>query len=228
MICHNVATAEFGQTGAGARLKRLPMRLYNSGASANGLKIRLLLGELGRACEEIAVDIFRGESRTPEFFARNPDGRVPVLETDDGRFIPESNAILYYLAEGTPFFAGDAAARAAILGWLFFEQNQLEPTLGTARYWYLTGKHRGRETVYESKREAAQRAIETLERGLRGKSFLVDNRYSIADIGLYAYTHLAPEAGFTLPPAVAAWCARVEDQPGWVPGPDPYPASASA
>lgn len=204
------------------------MRLYNSRASANGYKILLLLGQQGRACEEIPVDIFRGASRTDAFFAKNPDGRVPVLETDDGRFIAESNAILYYLADGTPFFPGDAAVRAAILAWLFFEQNQLEPTLGTARYWFLTGKQRGREAIYENKRETAARALETLERGLRGKSFLVAESYTIADIGLYAYTHLAPEAGFTLPPAVAAWCARVQAQPGFSPGPEPYPATALA
>jgi glutathione S-transferase len=203
------------------------MRLYNSRASANGYKILLLLAQQGRACEEVAIDIFRGESRTDAFFAKNPDGRVPVLETDDGRFVAESNAILYYLADGSRFFSGDPVTRAAILAWLFFEQNQLEPTLGTARYWLLTGKQRGREAIYENKRETATRALDTLERGLSGKSFLVGDRYTIADIGLYAYSHLAPEAGFTLPPAVAAWCARVETQPGFIPGPDPYPATAA-
>jgi glutathione S-transferase len=199
------------------------MRLYNHRASANGHKVRLLLHQLDRPYEEVRVDIFRGESQTPAFFAKNPDGRVPVLETDDGRFIAESNAILYYLADGTPFFPGDAAERAAILAWLFFEQNQLEPTLGTARYWHLTGKIEGREAVYEAKRQTAERALATLERGLAGKSFLVGERYTIADIGLYAYTHLGGEAGFELPAAVAAWVARVEAQPRFIAGPDPYP-----
>lgn len=204
------------------------MRLYNSRASANGHKVRLLLNQLGRPCDEVPVDIFRGESRSADFFAKNADGRVPVLETDDGSFVAESNAILYYLADGTPFFQGTAAERASILAWLFFEQNQLEPTLGTARYWFLTGKHAANALVYQSKRETATRALETLERGLSGRSFLVGERYSIADIGLHAYTHLAPEAEFTLPPAVAAWCARVEAQPGYIAGPDPYPDAARA
>ncbi len=199
------------------------MRLYNHRASANGHKVRLLLHQLDRPYQEVRVDIFRGESQTPAFFAKNPDGRVPVLETDDGRFIAESNAILYYLADGTAFFPGDAAQRAAILAWLFFEQNQLEPTLGTARYWYLTGKMKGQEAVYDSKRRTAARALATLERGLAGRSFLAGDRYTIADIGLYAYTHLGPEAGFELPPAVAAWVARVEAQPRFIRGPEPYP-----
>src|SRR5882672_994021 len=111
------------------------IRLYSDRCSGNVYKILLALAHLDRPFEEIPIDIFRGESRTPTFFAKNPDGRVPMIETDDGRFLAESNAILFYLAEGSALLPGDPVERAQVLAWLFFEQNQIEPNLGTARYW---------------------------------------------------------------------------------------------
>ena|SRR5215831_4035744 len=204
------------------------IRLYSDRCSGNAYKILLALAQLGRPFEEIAIDIFRGESRTPAFFTKNPDGRIPVLETDGGRFLAESNAILAYLAEGTPLLPSDPLERAQVLAWLFFEQNQIEPNLGTARYWMLTGKNRGLEAVQAQKTGASERALETLARGLDGKTFLVAERYTIADVGVYAYAHLAPDIGLALPPPVAAWAARVEGVPGWFPGPAPYPPHARA
>src|SRR5262245_32795863 len=202
------------------------IRLYSDRCSGNAYKIVLALAQLERPFEAVTLDIFRGESRTPAFFAKNPDGRIPVLETEDGRFLPESNAILFYLAEGTKLLPSDAVERAQVLAWLFFEQNQIEPNLGTARYWMLTGKNRGLEAVQAQKTGATERALESLERGLAGKIFLVGERYTIADIGVYAYAHLAPDIGLALPPSVAAWAARMEAQPRWFPGPEAYPPHA--
>jgi glutathione S-transferase len=147
------------------------LRLYDYLPSQNGYKIRMLLGHLGLAWETVAVAIFRGESRTPEFLKKNPAGAIPVLEPAPGRFIAESNAILCYLAEGTRFLPADRLARAQVMQWLFFEQYYIEPTLGTLRFWTLTGRLRVNAGLVPGKRAGAERALQALERHLAGRPF---------------------------------------------------------
>ncbi|MBF5045423.1 glutathione S-transferase family protein [Aggregicoccus sp. 17bor-14] len=204
------------------------LRLHDCAASANGYKVRLLLAQLRRPYELVEVDIFRGESRTPAFLEGNPSGQIPVLQLEGGQWLPESNAILFYLAQGTVLLSDDPAIRARTLGWMFFEQNAVEPKLGSARFWILSGRDKGREAALAYLKEAGKGALETMERHLQRYSFFVEEHYSVADIALYAYSHLAPEAGVSLGPfpAVRAWIARVEAQPDFFPGPAPYPANA--
>ena len=142
------------------------MRLYDHPASGNCLKCRILLRELGLEYETVEVDLFRGETRTPEHFARNPDGRVPVLELDDGTTIPESGAILLYLAEGTPLLPADRPARARVHAWMFFEQNQIEATIASARFLAAAGRDHEAPEVFADKVARGRAAIETLARGL--------------------------------------------------------------
>ena len=195
------------------------MRLYDFSDSGNGYKVRLLLSHLGRACEFVEVDILEGESRTPEFLAKNPNGKIPVLQTDDGRFLPESNAILYYLARGTKYLSDDLFLGAQTLRWMCFEQYSHEPNIATARFW-LRHSELTDETqrALERKRAAGYDALSVMESQLRDRDFFVDTGYSIADIALYAYTHVAHEGGFELDrfPAVQRWCERISDQPGYV------------
>lgn len=204
------------------------LRLYDSEASSNGYKVRLLLAQLRRPYERVELDIFRGASRTPAFLEGNPSGQVPVLELPTGQWLPESNAILAYLAEGTVLLSQDPVLRARTLGWMFFEQNAVEPKLGSARFWRLSGRDRGREQALAYLQEAGRAALEVMERHLSRYSFFVEEHYSIADIALYAYTHLAPEAGVSLEtfPAVRAWIDRVQAQPDFFPGPARYPSHA--
>ena len=204
------------------------LRLHDDAASSNGYKVRLLLAQLKRPYELVEVDIFRGASRTPAFLEGNPSGQIPVLELESGQWLPESNAILAYLAEGTVLLSQDPALRARTLGWMFFEQNAVEPKLGTARFWMLSGRDRGREQARAYLQEAGRGALEVMERHLSRYSFFVEEHYSIADIALYAYSHLAPEAGVSLEPfpAVRAWIARVQAQPDFIPGPAPFPDHA--
>jgi glutathione S-transferase len=204
------------------------MKLHDCSCSANGYKVRLLLEQLHRPYELVEVDIFAGASKTEAYLALNPDGRIPLLEVEPGRHLPESNAILCYLAEGTALFPADRFERALVLQWLFFEQNRIEPVVGTARYWLLTGRAATRRQAVDIKQTQAVEALGVMERHLRSRSFLVGERYSIADLALYAYTHLAPEAGVSLDPfpAVRAWMDRVRSQPGQVRDVSPYPAHA--
>ena len=206
------------------------LTLYDHPASANGYKVRLLLAQLELPCALRRVDIFAGESRTPAFRRLNPDGRIPVLQLDDGECIAESNACLVHLAEGTPLSPDTRLGRTRVLQWLFFEQNQVEPNLGTARYWMLTGRDAGRREALALKLEAASNALATLDRYLADHAFLVGDRYSVADLGLFAYTHLSPDAGLSLAdrPHVAAWIDRVRGQPRFFAGVEPYPAAARA
>ena len=205
------------------------MKLYDCRCSANGYKVRLLLSQLQRPYDLVEVDIFAGESKTEAYLARSADGRVPLLEVEPGRHLPESNAILCYLAEGTAMFSADPFERASILQWLFFEQNRIEPVLGTARFWLLTGRAATRRQALEIKQAQGTDALGVMERHLRNRSFLVGERYTIADLALFAYSQLAPEAGVELQPfpAVRDWMDRVRAQPGQVPGVAPYPAHAN-
>jgi glutathione S-transferase len=203
------------------------MLLYDYAASANCFKARLLLAQLGLPYERVPVDIFAGESTTDAYRAKNPAGRTPVLELDSGETVAESNAILLYLAEGTPFVPADLVERARAWQWLFFEQNLFEPNVGTARFWRLTGREAERPEVFAARVESAQAAFGVLEEGLRSREFLA-GAYGVADISLYAYAHVAGDAGVDLAahPAVAAWLRRVEATPGFVNDLEPYPANA--
>jgi glutathione S-transferase len=149
---------------------------------------------------------------------RNPAGRTPVLELESGEHLAESGAILLYLAEGTPFLPNDRLGRARAAQWLFFEQNLLEPNIGTGRFWILTGRSEGHEALVARWQKVGRHSLDVLERHLAGNEFLLATGYSVADIGLYAYTHVAGEGGFNLDnyPQVNAWMARVAQQPGHV------------
>lgn len=188
--------------------------LYDYLPSQNGWKVRVLLGLLGTPYRTKIVSIFEGESRTPTFLRLNPAGAVPVLELEDGRALAESNAILTYLAEGTPFLPEDRYLRAKVLQWLSFEQYYVEPVIGTLRYWTLTGKlERHAGPMVESRRQNATRALAALQQSLSGAAFLVGGRCTIADIAVYAYGHRAADAGCDLSgyPAFRAWIERVSD-----------------
>ena len=204
------------------------LKLHDYRPSANGYKVRLLLAQLEIPYTLLDVDIFKGESKAPEYLKNSPAGQVPVLELESGEWLAESNAILMYLAEGTRMLPEDAVGRARVLQWLFFEQNAVEPKLGSARFWMLSGRDMGREQALAYLKESGRAALQVMERHLEERTFFVRERYGVADIGLYAYSHLAPEADVSLEPfpAVRAWMARVESQPGFIPGPAPYPANA--
>jgi glutathione S-transferase len=198
------------------------MRLHDNRSSGNCYKAQLLLAQLKVSVERIEYDIDRGETRTPEFLENvNPNGRVPVLETENGELLPESNAILYYLAEGTPFLPDDRLGRARVLRWMFFEQYSHEPNVATPRFWITHNVEitEERRLALETKRKLGYDALGVMEGHLKAKNFFVEDRYSVADIALYAYTHVAAEGGFDLSdfPAVRAWLERVAAQPGHVP-----------
>jgi glutathione S-transferase len=198
------------------------IRLHDNLSSGNGYKARLLLAQLGIPFERIEYDIDGGETRTPRFLQEvNPNGRVPVLETEDGRFLPESNAILFYLADGTPFVPDDRFDRAQVLQWMFFEQYSHEPNIASPRYWITHGLEmtEERRATLEPKRRLGYAALGVMEGHLMERAFFVGDHYSVADIALYAYTHVAHEGGFDLGgfPAVRAWLERVAAQPGHVP-----------
>jgi len=179
----------------------------------------MLLRHLGLAWDTVPVAIFRGESRTAEFLAKNPVGAIPVLEPAPGEFIAESNAILCYLAEGPRFLPEARLARAQVMQWLFFEQYYVEPHLGTLRFWTLTGRLEANAALVAGKRAGAERALQAIERHLASRAFLAADAYTIADIAVFAYTHLGEDAGFDFAdyPALRAWIARIKDAAGEVP-----------
>jgi glutathione S-transferase len=189
---------------------------YDYGPSQNGWKIRELLRRTGQPHRRVEIGIFRGEGQTADFLARSPTGQVPAITFEDGASVSESNAILALLAEGTPYLPADRVARGRTLQWLFFEQNALEPSVASLRYWTLTGKLAARHpAVIDAVRARARRALDVLERGLAGGRFLAGD-FSIADIALYAYGHAAGDAGLSLDayPRVAGWAERVRDHEG--------------
>ena len=201
------------------------MRLYDHPASANCMKPRILLRQLGLQFEPVLVDLFKGDTRLPEHLARNPDGRVPVLETDDGDLIPESGAILLYLAEGTPLLPGDRLARARVHQWLFFEQNQVEAGAAVARFMAAVGLDKQHPEVFANRQAQGRRSLKTLSRALAdGRPFVASDDYTVADIALYAYVHCAPHAGLELDMDTRAWIARVEATPGFVNDLAPIPS----
>jgi glutathione S-transferase len=197
------------------------LRLHDSLSSGNGFKVRLLLAQLGIPFERIEYDIDKAETRTPAFLAKNPNGRVPTLELEDGTFLPESNAILWYLAEGTPFAPETPRERARVLQWMFFEQYSHEPNIATVRFWitHQVAMTPLIELSIPAKRKNGEAALGVMEQHLATHRFFVGGRYTIADIALYAYTHVAGEGGFDLQPYphVRAWLDRVAAQPGYIP-----------
>ena len=194
--------------------------VYGMKASGNCYKLQLLLEQLGRPYRWVEVDSVNGQTRTPEFLAKNPNGKVPLLELDDGRLLAESNAILCYLAEGSALLPADAWQRAQVLQWLFFEQYSHEPYVAVARFVarWLPADH-PRQAELPRLRERGPQALAVMEQQLSRQPFLAPAGYSVADIALYAYTHEAPVGGIALDgyPALRAWLARVEAQPGFVP-----------
>lgn len=205
------------------------LTLHDYQPSLNGWKIRVLLRLLRLSYRTREVALFQNESRSEAFLKLNPVGAVPVLELEDGRAIAESSAILVYLADGTPYLPGDRYARARTVQWLSFEQYYIEPTIGSLRFWTLTGRlglNSGR--MIESRRENAERALAALERTLAGASFLVGDGLTIADIGVYAYTHRAEDCGFSFAPypALTAWLERVAHEIGPDHAVPPYTADA--
>jgi glutathione S-transferase len=196
-------------------------RLYDYLPSGNGYKVRLVLRHLGLPFELVDVDIKTGGSRTPEFLAKNPNGRIPTLEIPGRGFLAESHAIIWYLAEGSRLVPADAFDRAQMWQWMCFEQYNLEPNIGSARFWLASLKKTEAELgqkLVDARRNGYE-ALDVLEKGLAGKAFLAGGQYSLADIALYAYTHVAPEGGFSLEkyPGIRAWCRRIEAQPGHTP-----------
>jgi glutathione S-transferase len=196
------------------------MRLYDFLSSGNGYKVRLLLSQLAIPVERVEMSILAGATRTPEFLAKNPNGRIPVLELEDGTFLAESNAILFYLADGTWFLPSDRLERARVLQWMFFEQYSHEPYVAVARAWlHLFGMDEERRRQLPQKQRLGYDALGVMEGHLAAREFFVGERYSIADIALYAYTHVADEGGFDLGrfPAVRAWLDRVRAEPRHIP-----------
>ena len=195
------------------------LTLYDFLPSGNGYKVRLLLSQLGIPFKLVEKNILKGETRTPEFLAINPDGRIPTLKFDDGRILAQSNAITFYFAEGTPFLPADRFERAQALQWMFFEQYSHEPYIAVARFW-IHELHKREEWADRLKErwEKGYQALDIMERHLRDRRFFVGNAYSIADIALYAYTHVAEQGDFDLNryPAIRGWLDRVADQPGHV------------
>ena len=194
------------------------MLLYDSAISGNCYKVRLLLTKLGIPFERRELSVFDRSDRPDVLGALNPALRVPTLVLDDGRSLGESNAILWYFGDGTDFAPTDPYERAQVLQWQFFEQYDHEPNIAVARFWELADITPS-DADREAKRKGGERALSAMERQLAEHEFLVGERYSIADITLYAYTHVAPEGGFSLRPypAVREWLARVAAQPGHIP-----------
>ena len=195
------------------------LRLYDNLDSGNGYKVRLLLHQLGMPFKRIDVDVFKGETRTPDFLAKNRNGRIPLLEFDDGSLLPESNAIMFYLAEDTPFLPGDRRGRAEVLRWMFFEQYSHEPYIAVLRFWNHAGLAEEKRDQIPEKRKHGLSALEVMADHLAERDYFVGGAYSIADIALYAYTHVADEGGFDLAgyPAILAWLDRVRGQPDHIP-----------
>jgi len=189
---------------------------YNSG---NCYKIKLMLNLLGARYEWVPIDILNGETETEAFLAKNPNGKIPVLELEDGTCLWESNAILNFLAEGTPYLLTEPRLRTQMLQWQFFEQYSHEPTIAVARFiqFYL-GLPQARLEEYRSLHKRGYKALKVMEQQLLRTPFLVGEQFSIADIALYAYTHVAHQGGFDLTqfPAIQSWLERIRQQPGYV------------
>ncbi len=198
-----------------------PIRLFESNIpSGNAYKVQLLLAHLGISIPNVQLDILAtpAETRRPEFLARNPNGRIPLLELDDGTHLAESGAILYFLAQGTAYWPTDPLAQARALHWMFFEQYSHEPYVAVLKFWTIWGGlHNKRPDEIALWKQRGQAALGVMSQHLAHATWFTGDRYGIADIALYAYTHTAGTVGFELDDAITAWFARVRDQPGHVP-----------
>lgn len=193
--------------------------VYGMSDSGNCYKVKLLLEQLGAPYRWVEVDVLNAETRGAEFLERNPNGRVPLLEYEPGRYLPESDAILCYLAEGTGFWPAERLARAQVLQWMFFEQYSHEPFIATSRFWIQHKPDSPEKTAaLASRRDGGWAALKIMEDHLGKNDFFVGD-YSIADIALFAYTHVAHEGGFSLGafPKIKAWIERVKEQPRFAP-----------
>ena len=195
------------------------MRLYDYAASGNGYKVRLLLALLGTTYERVEMDIDQGATRTTQYLHKNANGRIPLLELDDGRLLAESDAILFYLAQGTKYLGSDAWTQAQTLQWMFFEQYSHEPFIAVSRYirTHLAAGH-ARYAELPGLASRGHAALQVMEQHLATRAYFVGEAFSIADIALYAYTHVAEEGGFELQSYthVSAWLARCADRAGFV------------
>src|SRR5450830_1774811 len=196
-------------------------KLYSMQRSGNSYKVRLALALLNAPYRAIEIDILRGESRTPDFLAKNPSGQVPLLEVGEGRYLAESNAILWYVAAGTPLSPEQQIERAEALQWMFFEQHALEPNIGAAYFWLALVKG-GRDLQQHALEDWLQNgyhALWVMEMHLTGHRYFAADRFTIADIALYGFTHLAHQCDFELArfPAIRDWLDRIAAEPGYVP-----------
>jgi glutathione S-transferase len=195
------------------------LRVYGEVHSGNSYKLKLLLNQLSIKHEWIHVDIVKQETRTPEFLAKNPNGKVPLLELANGLFLAESNAILHYLADSSPLLPHGKFQHAQVLQWMFFEQYSHEPYIATSRFIIKSlGRPADKEALLQSKIAPGYKALDVMEKHLTAHTFFVADRYTIADIALYAYTHVAHEGGFDLAnyPKLRTWLLRVKEQVGYV------------
>ena len=193
--------------------------LHDNLGSGNGYKVRLLLSQLDRPFRRIEYDVTKGETRTPEFLALNADGRIPLLQFPDGRSLAQSNAILFYLSRNTDYLPTESFAQAEVLQWMFFEQYSHEPNIAVTRYWlHFLDPGQVQQAQLEEKWQKGYQALDVMERRLAAKDFLVGDAYSIADIALYAYTHVADEARMDLAPypGIRPWLDRVAEQAGHI------------
>lgn len=204
-------------------------KLYDYSASANCYKVRLLVAQLGLDVERVPVDIFDGGTLTDDFARLNPQRSTPVLELDDGRVLIESNAILWYLARGTDLLSEDPFAQAEVVRWLIFEQSDVMVNIGGLRFRLLTGRWTPEDEPARTRHAGAHETLAILDEHLQTHSFLVGDRYTIADIAVYAYSHVAGDAGIDTSgyPSFERWLARVAEQPGFVDDLVPYPPNAS-
>ena len=205
------------------------LRLYDYTASCNCYKVRLLLAQLGVEYDRVAVDIFNGDTLTDEYTRMNPAQTTPVLQTVDGRHLPESNAILAYLADGTTFSSQDPFERAEILRWLIYEQTDIVPSIGGLRFRLLAGRLRPSDAEAVRRKASGEQVLALLEDHLAGRDFFVGGSYTIADLAIYGYTHRAHEAAIDLKPYrnLRGWFERVKRQPGYFEDVEPYGANAA-
>ncbi len=195
------------------------LKVYGDYRSGNCYKVKLMLHLLGHEYQWLPIDILKGETQTAEFLAKNPNGKIPVLELEDGTFLWESNAILNFLADGSEFIPSEPRLRTQMLQWQFFEQYSHEPYVAVARFIQLyQGLPEARRAEYENCHKGGYKAFKVMEQQLQRTPYLVGEQFTLADIALYAYTHVADEGGFDLAayPAINAWLARVATHPRYV------------
>jgi len=205
------------------------LTLYDYAASANCFKVRLLLAQLGMEYERVAIDIFDGDTLTDAYERLNPFRSTPVLQLPDGRTFIESNAILWYLARSTPYLPEDAAGQAEVMRWLIYEQSDVMPAIGGLRFRLVTGRIAPDSPDAKTRRQNAYAALRIMDAHLATHDFLVADRYTIADLSVFTYSHTAPEAGIDTSNYAyfTSWLERITEQPGYMHDLQPYPPNAS-